>query len=502
MANDKKSKGKAGGKHEANPKDRDAAQDGHDPRTAAEVTLLSQNDEPAGDVRPRAVAASDRRARGKALRDAVPRSSHAGWKPPKDRRDPIDLLIESNQGRALELVPIRFGRMMQSPFAFYRGSAVIMAADLASTARSGLIVQACGDAHLLNFGAFATPERNVAFDINDLDETLPAPWEWDVKRLTASVVIAGRYLRLSETESARAAKATVRSYRERMADYSSKRALEVWYESVDVDDVMERMDGTARERLKKRVKVAEDKSSPEFVFPKLVEHRGAEPRFKEDPPLIFHPTAEQAPGITSGFREPLAQYRASLPDHVRVLFDRYRLCDIAVKVVGIGSVGTMCSVGLWIAADDDPLFLQVKEARPSVLEPYAGKSVYPHHGQRVVCGQRLMQSASDIFLGWTTGANGRDFYVRQLRDVKLSAIIEDWDGELLREYGKLCGWVLAKAHARSGDAAQIAGYMGSATTFDDAISEFAVEYADQNERDYRAFVKAVRQGRIKAVIDA
>jgi uncharacterized protein (DUF2252 family) len=473
-------------------------------KRSATVVMMPQSGRLAAGAQTDTPAASDRRAQGKALREAVPRTLHAGWKAPKDRRDPIDLLIESNEGRILDLIPIRFGRMMQSPFTFYRGSAAIMAADLATTAQSGLIVQACGDAHLLNFGAFATPERNVVFDINDLDETLPAPWEWDVKRLAASVVIAGRYLRLSETEAARAAQATVRSYRERIADYSSKRALEVWYETIGVDDVIksfEAADEEARERFGKRVEVAEEKSSPEFVFPKLVEHRGTEPRFKDDPPLIFHPSAELAPGLANGFRKPLAHYRASLPDHVRVLFDRYHLCDIAVKVVGIGSVGTLCAVGLWVAADDDPLFLQVKEARPSVLEPYAGKSAYENNGQRVVCGQRLMQSAADIFLGWTTGENGRDVYVRQLRDVKISAIIEDWDDKCLREYGKLCGWALAKAHARSGDAAKIAGYMGSSPVFDDAISEFAVEYADQNERDYRAFIKAVREGRLKVASD-
>jgi uncharacterized protein (DUF2252 family) len=431
----------------------------------------------------------------------VSRDSHAGWKAPKDRRDPIDLLVESNEGRMAELIPIRFGRMMQSPFTFYRGSAAVMAADLATTAQSGLRVQACGDAHLLNFGGFATPERQIVFDINDLDETLPAPWEWDVKRLTASVVIAGQYLRLTETESARAAEATVRSYRQRMADYSSMRALEVWYDTIGIDDVMEALDDRAREVVKQRLAKAEEKSSPEFVFPKLVEHRGSEPRFKEDPPLIFHPSAEMAPGVATAFRAPLERYRASLPDHVRVLFDRYHLCDIAVKVVGIGSVGTMCAMGLWIAAEDDPLFLQVKEARASVLEPYAGKSIYENHGQRVVCGQRLMQSASDIFLGWSTGVTGRSVYMRQLRDVKISAMIEDWDVDMLREYGKLCGWALAKAHARSGDAAKIAGYMGASATFDDAICEFAVEYADQNQRDYRAFIKAVREGRLKVIGD-
>jgi uncharacterized protein (DUF2252 family) len=473
-----------------------------EPKGSATVVMTPESERRAVGARADTPAASERRAQGKALRDAVPRASHAGWNAPKDRRDPIELLVESNEGRVADLIPIRFGRMMQSPFTFYRGSAAVMAADLASTAQSGLIVQACGDAHLLNFGAFATPERNIVFDINDLDETLPAPWEWDIKRLTTSVVIAGRYLRLSETEAARAAEATVRSYREHMADYSSKRALEVWYDTINAEDVMNSADERTRERMKKRVEAAEERSSPEFMFPKLIQHRGTEPRFKDDPPLIFHPSMELAPGIASGYRKPLARYRASLPDHIRVLFDRYHLCDIAVKVVGIGSVGTFCSIGLFIAAEDDPLFLQIKEARASVLEPYAGKSVYENHGQRVVCGQRLMQSASDIFLGWSKGENGRDMYVRQLRDVKLSAIIEDWDEVLLREYGKVCGWVLAKAHARSGDAAKIAGYMGSSAVFDDAISEFAVEYADQNERDYRAFIKAIREGRLKANSEA
>jgi len=495
------------GKNEAKDKRVSRNKDGRagtgtaDARPPAKIILMTQSRGGRGGAQTNVTAPSDRRAQGKALRDAVPRESHAGWKAPKHRRDPIELLLESNEGRVPELIPIRFGRMMQSPFTFYRGSAAVMAADLATTAQSGLQVQACGDAHLLNFGGFATPERNVVFDINDLDETLPAPWEWDVKRLTASVVIAARYLRLSETEAARAAEATVRSYREHMADYSAKRALEVWYETIGIEDVMAVVDERRREIVKKRTETAEEKSSPEFVFPKLVEHRGTEPRFKDDPPLIFHPSAELAPGVTTGFREPLARYRASLPDHVRVLFDRYHLCDIAIKVVGIGSVGTMCSVGLWIAAEDDPLFLQVKEARASVLEPYAGKSVYENHGQRVVCGQRLMQSASDIFLGWTKTVRGGDVYVRQLRDVKLSAIIEDWDVDVLQEYGKLCGWALAKAHARSGDAAKIAGYMGSSSVFDDAISEFAVEYADQNERDYRAFIKAVREGRLKVTTE-
>ena len=496
-----KDKSKAKAKHEARSGDNGAAKNVVAAKHAAPVVLMAQTGRYAAGAAARVRAPSERRAQGKALREAVPRTEHAGWKAPKDRRDPIDLLIEGNIGRIPELIPIRFGRMMQSPFSFYRGAAGIMAADLATTAQSGLRVQACGDAHLMNFGAFATPERQIVFDINDLDETLPAPWEWDVKRLTASVVIAGQYLRLSETEAAHATGATVRAYRERMNDYSSMRVLEVWYDKIGAEDAMAAVDEERREVMKQRIEKETEKSSPEIVFPKLVEHRGAEPRFKDNPPLIFHPSVELAPGVETEFREPMARYRASLPDHVRVLFDRYRLCDVAIKVVGIGSVGTMCGIGLYIAAEDDPLFLQYKEARPSVLEPYAGKGVYEHQGQRVVCGQRLMQSASDIFLGWTTGVNGREVYVRQLRDVKLSPIIEDWDVDTLREFGKLCAWALAKAHARSGDAAKIAGYMGSSSTFDDAIREFAVEYADQNQTDYRAFIKAIRVGRLRASTD-
>jgi len=447
--------------------------------------------------------APERRAEGKALRDDVPREAHGGWKPPRDRRNPIEILVESDEGRVPDLVPIRHGRMLQSPFSFFRGSAALIAADLARTPNTGLKVQACGDAHLLNFGAFATPERNVIFDINDFDETLPAPWEWDLKRLTASVVIAGRHLRLSDNDSARAATAAACSYREHMADYGSMRALEVWYDKIDIERfVQEASTEEMRERVKHRVEKERERTVPEHDYPKLVEHHGAIPRIKDNPPLIFHPTAELAPGLKTGYHEAMTAYRESLAEHVRVLFDRFHFCDLAVKAVGVGSIGTLCAVGLFLAADDDPLFLQVKEAKASVLEPYAGKSLHKNHGQRVVVGQRLMQSASDIFLGWVRGLNGRDFYVRQLRDMKISAIIEDWDFDMLRAYSKLCGWALARGHARSGDAAMISGYMGSSNAFDDAIGEFAVEYADQNQRDYRAFVKAVREERVKAVVES
>ena len=446
----------------------------------------------------------ERRAQGSALRGAVPREAQGGWKPPKKRRDPIEVLTASNEGRMAELVPIRFGRMLQSPFTFYRGSAAIMAADLASTPNSGLRVQACGDAHLLNFGGFATPERQVVFDVNDLDETLPAPWEWDLKRLTASIVIAAEYLRLHENEAARAATATVRAYRERMADYSSMRALDVWYDTISVDRVMAEMSGNNdkyRKLAAKRVEKARQQSAVENIFLKLAEHHGALPKIRDNPPLVFHPSEELAPGMRTQYREAIATYRESLPEHVRVLFDRFRLCDMAIKVVGVGSVGTQCLVALFMAADNDPLFLQIKEARASVLEPYACQSLHANHGQRVIAGQRLMQVASDMFLGWTTGENGRHYYFRQLRDVKISAIVEGWEVERLITYGQLCAWALARAHARSGDAALIAGYMGSSSIFDDAICEFSVEYSDQNQRDYRAFVKAVREGRLAAQVE-
>ncbi len=446
---------------------------------------------------------AERRAGGKTLRDAVPRTEHSGWRPPKDRRDPVELVLAQNEDRLPELVPIRHGRMLQSPFAFYRGGAAIMAADLAHTPNSGLRVQACGDAHLSNFGLFATPERDLVFDVNDLDETLPAPWEWDVKRLTASVVLAGRHIQLKQTESADAARAAVRSYREHMAEYAFMTALDVWYDKINLERLLGRFqDEKKRARLQKRVEQAHGRSVAEHDFPKLTEHVGSTPRIKDNPPLIFH-----IPRVTEGVaRRDLttvwARYRESLPEHVRLLFDRYHLCDMAAKVVGVGSVGTMCMIALYMAADRDPLFLQYKQASASVLEPYAGKSLHSNHGQRVIAGQRLMQSASDIFLGWSEGRLGRHFYVRQLRDMKLSALIEGFDDQDLRRYAENCAWALAKAHARSGDAAMISGYMGSGAIFDEAICDFAVDYADQAERDHKAFVKAIREGRVKAVVES
>jgi len=452
------------------------------------------------------LTADERAAKGRALRDQVPRSSQSGWRAAKGRADPVALLEASNAGRILDLVPIRFGRMSASPFAFYRGAAAIMAADLATVPSSGIRVQSCGDAHLMNFGGFATPERNIIFDINDLDETLPAPFEWDLKRLVASIVIAADHLALSRSDAARVATDSVREYRERMHNFANMRALEVWYDRIDLQKYEDRTGDpkvveAARRRMAERIEAERRKSTPDHLYPKFVVADGVHPRIKDEPPLIFHPPEDLVPGMSSGYEEAIATYRTSLADHTRMLFDRFHFFDLAIKVVGVGSVGTMCSVCLLMAGDNDPLFLQVKEARASVLEPYAGKSVYDNHGQRVIVGQRLMQAATDVFLGWTRGKNGKDFYVRQLRDMKLSAIIEDWDTGMLRQYGRMCAHALARAHARTGDAAMMAGYMGSGQTFDDAICEFATEYASQNRSDYRAFLQGIRAGQIEATIE-
>lgn len=452
------------------------------------------------------MSADQRAAQGRKLRDQVPRASHSGWSEPRNRPDPLQLLIDSNEGRIPELIPIRFGRMSESPFAFYRGAAALMAADLAGTPVSGLRVQACGDAHLMNFGGFATPERNIVFDVNDLDETLPAPFEWDLKRLAASVVIAAQHLAFPNSDAARAVRDVVAEYRERMSDYAGMRALDIWYDKIDLRKYSDRtadpeIVAEARKRMAERIEAEERKSVADHLYPKLVSEQGMLPRIKDAPPLIYHPDPKQAPGLESGYADAISRYRESLPEHVRTLFDRFHFVDLAIKVVGVGSVGTMCAVCLFVAGDGDPLFLQVKEARASVLEPYAGKSLHPNHGQRVIEGQRLMQSASDVFLGWTKGMNGRHFYIRQLRDMKMAAVIEDWDVGLLRQYGRMCAHALARAHARSGDPAAIAGYMGSGQSFEDAVGEFATEYSQQNRRDYREFLRAVRSGKIEAVVE-
>jgi len=445
---------------------------------------------------------ADRKDEGKAIRLAVPLASHAQWLAPANRRDPVDHLIESGIGRVPELLPIRYGRMLQSPFAFYRGTAAIMAADLAGLPFTGIRVQACGDCHLLNFGTFGTPERRLIFAINDFDETLPAPWEWDIKRLAASFVVAGRHNGFSTAEAREAAQACVRSYRERMREFAKMGVLDLWYFSIDTDMLLETIeDETARARAKKRAAKAHDRDVLDEDFPELVTFEGGVHRIRDNPPLIFHLQDEDEAVVEARVREAFELYRTTLADDRRLLLDRYELKDIAMKVVGVGSVGTRCSIMLLMGGADDPLFLQVKQAQASVLEPYAGKSIYQNHGQRVAMGQRLMQSATDIFLGWTATDVGNHFYIRQMRDMKVKPLVELFGPGLMNQYAEVCGWALARAHARSGDAAKIAGYLGKKEDFDEALADFAEAYADQNEKDYQAFVQAVREGRLEAYIE-
>jgi uncharacterized protein (DUF2252 family) len=442
-------------------------------------------------------------AAGKALRDRVPHRDHGRWKPAARRSDPIDVLIESSKGRVEHLVPIRYGRMMQSPFAFYRGAAAIMAEDLSHTPVSGVIVQANGDCHLLNFGGFATPERRLVFDMNDFDETLPAPWEWDVKRLAASFVIAGRNNRLKKGACRNAALMAVRGYRERMAELSAMPTLEAWYSYIDLKALIANTrDSSLRKARSERVKKEAGKGASEVLYPKLVDASGGQPRIKDDPPLIFHVDQQQDPAWQPSVKARLASYRESLPHERQVLFDRYRHVDVAAKVVGVGSVGTVCAVALFLATDDDPLFLQMKEARASVLAPYASKSDYKNNGQRIVVGQRIMQAASDIFLGWGEDAqDGRQYYVRQLRDAKIAPLVEMFDADILAEYAEYCGWALARCHARSGKSGVLSGYMGKRDEFDEAVADFSEAYADQNEADHAALLNAVRSGRLEAIVE-
>lgn len=449
---------------------------------------------------PQVRAPAELMAAGKRLRETVPRAAHGAWKKPADRADPVAMLQASDPERLPELLPVRYGRMLASPFTFYRGAAGIMAADLASTPATGLRVQACGDCHLLNFGGFATPERNIIFDINDFDETLPAPWEWDVKRLAASFVLAARANDLSDAQGRDAAEAAARSYRRRLAEYAQMSPLEVWYARINDDDIVSLLPDPARRAMaRKRIAKAVERSASSLDFPQLAGMVGGHFHIKDVPPLIFHPEDARAPDFIAQLEAALAAYRETLPDDRRVLIDHYRLVDAAIKVVGIGSVGRACWIALFMSPGNDPLFLQFKEACASVLEPYAGASVYPHHGQRVVIGQRLAQPASDVFLGWVTGPRGRQFYVRQLRDAKIKPLIETFDAEMLEVFGKACGWALARSHAKAGDAWTISGYLGKSDTFDTAMGQFAVAYADQAEADHAALKAAVRTGRVQVL---
>jgi uncharacterized protein (DUF2252 family) len=430
---------------------------------------------------------------GKALRETSPLQDQRTLPPRPKRFSSIAVLEKSNEDRLEDLIPIRYSRMLASPFSFLRGSAALMADDLSRTPSSGIYVQACGDCHLLNFGAFATPERKLIFDINDFDETLPAPWEWDIKRLATSFVVAAEDRELSQVSAQRIAKACVQSYRENMRAYSKQSPLEIWYGQLELTKfAKEAPNKTTRLRRERLIRKAE-KQVAEYLFPKITTEVNGDKRLIDSPPLIYHLDEKWSETIA---KPAIESYRASLSHDRKVLFDRYKLKDVVVKVVGIGSVGTRCFVALFMTADGDPLLLQIKEARNSVLEPYAGKSEYYEHGERVVVGQRLTQSSSDVFLGWMRGPKGKDYYVRQLRDMKVSFSVQDITPTRLKRYAIYCGQALARSHAKSGNAALISGYLGKSDVFDEAVSLFAMDYADQNRRDYEDLVKAAKTGKI------
>ena len=431
---------------------------------------------------------------GRSRRDLVPRSGHGDWAPSADRADPIDVLVASNAGRLPELIPIRFGRMAVSPFTFLRGSAAVMAADLAAVPTTEIRVQACGDCHLMNFGLFATPERNVVFGLNDFDETIPGPWEWDLKRLVASLVVAARDVRLRDEQGVAAAAAAMRAYRTRMEEFAALSPLEIWYDRIDLARTLEQTNNKELRKRRENLQRQAQRRVAENLFPKLVADDGGDLRIVDQPPLMFH-----SPDLTTEIVQAfLEQYRESLAADRRVLLDRYRFVDAAIKVVGVGSVGTRCLVALFMSEGGHPLLLQVKEANQSVLEPYVGLPPATHNGERVVLGQHLMQPASDIFLGSGTSLAGRQFYVRQLRDMKLSVTLVR-DSELLNNYATFCGLALARAHANTGSAAMIAGYLGNGGKADAAFAEFGLRYADQTELDHRALVEAIDTGRVEAI---
>jgi uncharacterized protein (DUF2252 family) len=488
------------------------------PRAA---TVPAQRAEPAArpqrryqlDVAIRRMTPGERAARGRELRNEVPRRSHARFEPGADRPDPVSLLAGQAADRLPDLIPIRYGRMLASPFSYFRGAALPMAQDLSTTPVTGLAVQVCGDAHLSNFGIFGSAERRLVFDINDFDETLPGPWEWDVKRLAASLEISARDNGFSRRQRSAIVQAAVRRYRLAMREFAGLSNLAVWYASADIEEVRrqfaERLTGRQQRNLEKGVAKARTKDSMQ-ALDKLTRIVDGRPSIVADPPLIV-PLSSLLPGDIDrgGFEAEiihlLDRYRRTLSGDRRYLLDQYEheVSDIARKVVGVGSVGTRCWIMLMLGRDgSDPLFLQMKEAGQSVLTPFAGQSKYENQGQRVVEGQRLMQATSDIFLGWQRqlGLDGitRDFYIRQLRDWKFSLDTEAMIPKGMADYGEVCGWTLARAHARSGDRIAIAAYLGNSAAFDQAIGEFAVSYADQNERDYAALDEAAKSGRILA----
>jgi uncharacterized protein (DUF2252 family) len=443
-----------------------------------------------------------RAAKGKAAREAVPRTLHAAFEPAADR-DPIAILEAQEADRLHELVPLRHERMAESAFAYYRGTPAVMAFDLASTPTSGILVQASGDAHLSNFGLFASPERALVFDANDFDETLPGPWEWDIKRLAASMVIAGRANGYSAGQSRAITMQTVRGYRLWLARYATMRLLDIWYASITEADIREAAEATGflvgreakgrRQRMEAIFTRARQRDGMR-AFEKLTAVVDDRRVILEDPPVVTHVEAEGGP---QALQQVFTDYRATMPENRRSFLERYRLVDAALKVVGVGSVGTRCFIVVLEGRDEnDPLIMQAKEATASVLEPYLGASAHPHHGQRVVVGQQLMQGVSDVFLGWTTSRGGRHFYLRQLWDMKGSVDTTALQPVGMGFYGSLCGWSLARAHARSGDAVAISAYLGTSDRFDGAIADFSETYADVNEQDHRAYLAAIEAGRV------
>jgi uncharacterized protein (DUF2252 family) len=460
-------------------------------------SVLAALPEPAGGVQP---PAEERRAEGHALRKLVPRSAHAEWDTVPGR-DPVRVLEEQGESRVTELLAVRYARMAESPFAFFRGAAALMALDLSTTPTTGVRVQACGDAHITNFGKFASPERKLVFDINDFDETAPGPWEWDVKRLCASLHVIARQRGLSRAQSDRLVLEAARSYRERVAQYATWPVLNLFYERTEIKQYIDHFPMKYRGNVRRDVRRARRKDHLRAVS-KLTNVVDGTRRFVESPPLVVHVEdagvdLDDVPGV-------LESYRASLPDQQRFMFDRFRLLDIARKVVGVGSVGTRCFVALFEGPDleDDLIVLQVKEAPPSVLEPYVGKSEIGHGGRRVVAGQHLTQAASDVFLGWADGpVPGRHYYVRQLWDLKGQGDPMAMEPGQLGRYGALCAWILARAHARTGDAVRIAAYLGRSDGFDRAIAEFSATYARNNEADHAALVDAIASGRVEARYD-
>lgn len=436
----------------------------------------------------------DQVRRGRAARKQVPRSAHGRWIPSADRPDPIAILQAQSQDRVPELVPIRYGRMAASPFTYLRGAPAVMAADLAAQSHTGLTVQLCGDAHLLNFGVYASPERALLFDLNDFDETLPGPFEWDVKRLVASVAVAARDNGEPESQAWRAARAAAESYRGSMRRLAALGELDVWYERIDTEDLIPLVRRIRRDRLESRLAKARRRTSLQAMA-KLTQFVDGQRRIVPDPPLLEPIDISDAAAV----RKILSDYRSTLPEERRVLLDRFHAVDVARKTVGVGSVGTRCFVALLTGRDsEDPLFLQIKEAGPSVLEPHLPASPYRHQGHRVVAGQRLLQAASDIFLGWVSGPEGRHYYWRQLRDMKGSADVGDMSPALLRAYAALCGRALARAHARSGERVAISAYLGSSDTFDRAMADFAVTYADRTVADHAELLAAIGSGRLTA----